>query len=225
MGFSRVTEPAPIPEAEDLTSHMAGIGMNFAAQPHWNANIEDTLFRASELGMLSHDFRVLSVLTTWLGVHHARINADRLVRVVSGDNRERLRAYWAAIAQWLDKDRRFQRLRSLYDRPYVDLLPTGTDFQLERRGVDPRFEGSPLRVPEGTLRDRPSDVATPELLVKHHRGYRNRVLMGSGWRADVWTVLEDAPDISVAEAARRSYASFATAWQVSQDFQLYRIAE
>jgi len=44
--------------------------------------------------------------------------------------------------------------------------------------------------------------------------------MGPTWRADVWTALEEEPDVSVAEAARRAGCSFATAWQVVQDFQL-----
>ncbi len=53
-----------------------------------------------------------------------------------------------------------------------------------------------------------------------HRGYRNRVLMGPSWRADVWTVLERTPDVSISEAARRASCSFATAWQAARDFRL-----
>ncbi|MFU8803009.1 MAG: hypothetical protein ACNA8W_04280, partial [Bradymonadaceae bacterium] len=99
-----------------------------------------------------------------------------------------------------------------------------TDFQIARRGEDERFAGSALRVPAGTLRDREADVLSPETLVGHHAGYRNRVLMGPTWRADVWTILEDEPGVSVAEAARRAGCSFATAWQVVQDFRLLRDA-
>jgi hypothetical protein len=102
----------------------------------------------------------------------------------------------------------------------VDVLPAGTDFQIKRRGEDERFTGSRLRVPRGTLRDREDDVLSPEALVRHHAGYRNRVLMGPTWRADAWTVLERAPDLSVAEVARRVACSFATAWQAAQDFRL-----
>ena len=106
----------------------------------------------------------------------------------------------------------------------VELLSVGTDFQIARRGEDERFVGSALRVPAGTLRDRPADVLSPEALVRQHPGYANRVRMGPSWRADVWTVLEQAPDLSIAEVARRSHCSFATAWQVAQDFALLRSA-
>lgn len=224
MGFSR-TSPEPRPPAAELTARMVGIGMNFAAKARPDADLEATLVHASSLGMDDGDLRVLSVLTTWLGVHHAHVNADRLVRLAAAETSERVRAYWAAIASWLAKDRRFARLNTASDGPRVNLLPVGTDFQLKRRGEDPRFVGSKLKAPAGTLRDREEDVLSPEALARRHAGYRNRLLMGPTWRADVWTVLERAPELSVAEAARRASCSFATAWQVVQDFKLLRSVE
>lgn len=167
---------------------------------------------------------MLAVLTTWLGVHHWRVNADQLVRCVSEQASERVRAYWAVVATWLGKDRRLARLARLYRGAVIDLLPVGSSLQIMRRGEDERFAGTSLRVPAGTLRDRSADVLRPEALVRQHAGYRNRVRMGPTYRADVWTVLERAPDLSVAEAARRAGCSFATAWQVVQDFALLREA-
>jgi hypothetical protein len=207
-----------------LTRDMVGIGMNFAAEPNVEAPIEETLTHASALGMEDGDLRALSVLTTWLGVHAAHVNADRLVRCASAHPSPRVRAYWAAIARWLGKDRRFARLAKLHEGPPLDLLPVGTDFQITRSGEDERFVGSALRVPASTLRDRAADVLSPASLVGRHAGYRNRVRMGPTWRADVWTVLERAPDLTVAEAARRAGCSFAAAWPVVQDFALLRAA-
>jgi hypothetical protein len=159
-----------------------------------------------------------------MGVHHARVNADRLVRLVGEHAAERVRAYWSAVAVWLGKDRRLARFLKVYGGAPIDLLSTGNAFQLARRRADERFTGSKLRVPRGTLRDRPDDVLTPEALVRRHAGYRNRVLMGPTWRADVWTVLERDPELAVAKAARRASCSFATAWQTAQDFRLLRQA-
>ena len=220
MAFSRATALSDRPDETTLTRDMVGIGMNFAADANASAPIEETLVHASAVGMDDHDLRVLAVLTTWVGVHSGHINADRLVRSVSEHPSDRVHAYWAAIARWLSKDRRFARLAKLHAAPPVDLLPVGTDFQIARRGEDERFVGSSLRVPAGTLRDRDADVFSPEVLVRRHAGYRNRVLMRPTWRADVWTALEEEPDVSVAEAARRAGCSFATAWQVVQDFRL-----
>lgn len=225
MAFNRNIFPSIRPTPTQLNSYMAGIGMNFACEPNNKANIEDTLIHAAELGMDGGDLRVLSVLTTWFGVHHTHINADRLVRIIASHTSIRVQAYGAAVATWLAKDRRFARLASNYAGPIIDVLPVGTDFQIARRGADERFKDSVLRVPSGTLRDRPSDVAAPETLVQLHPGYRNRVLMGPSWRADVWTELEREPNLSVAEVARRAYCSFSTAWQIAQDFKLVRSSE
>jgi len=79
-------------------------------------------------------------------------------------------------------------------------------------------------VPKGTLRDRHEDVLSPEVLVRRHAGYRNRVLMGPSFRADVWTALEHAPALSIADIARKASCSFATAWQAAQDYRLLRAA-
>ncbi|MEN9580941.1 MAG: hypothetical protein RJA70_3950 [Pseudomonadota bacterium] len=224
MAFSRATSPEPTPEPDELTARMAGIGMNFAAKAEANADIESTLLHTSALGMDNGDLRVLAVLTTWLGVHHAHVNADRLVRLVGAHSSERVQAYWSAIATWLKKDRRLARLTAAYGGSPTELLPTGTEFQLKRRGEDERFTGSKLRVPKGTLRDRHEDVLSPEVLVRRHAGYRNRVLMGPSFRADVWTALEHAPDLSISDIARKASCSFATAWQAAQDYRLLQAA-
>lgn len=220
MTFKRAPLPRERPSAEVLTARMVGIGLNFAAAGDAEADIEATLVDASALGMEEQDLRVLAVLTTWLGIHHAHVNADRLVRFVKAQGSPRVCAYWSSIATWLRQDRRFARLRTLYRGAALEILPTGTSFQIARRGEDERFVGTKLRVPSGTLRDRPDDVLPPALLVTKHMGYRNRVIMGPSWRADVWTVLEKAPDVSIAEVARRASCSFATAWQAAQDFRL-----
>jgi hypothetical protein len=86
---------------------------------------------------------VLAVLTTWLGVHHTHVNADRLVCLVGAQPSERVRAYWAAIATWLKKDRRLARLAGAYEGAPIKLLSTGTAFQIKRHGEDDRFVDSP----------------------------------------------------------------------------------
>lgn len=116
------------------------------------ADIEDTLVSAARAGMENGNLRFLSILVTWWGVHHARVNADRLFRTVSGAAGARERALWAALARW-SRDPRFARLGRLHRGPRIDLVPTGSDFLIRRRGEDPRFVASPLRVPAGTLRD------------------------------------------------------------------------
>lgn len=97
------------------------------------------------------------------------------------------------------------------------VLPTG------RRVGDERPLGIPLarRVPANVLRDRSVDVLTPTDLAHRHRAYRHRVMMGPTYRADLWAALEAHPGLSPAELARRTYASFASAWQTKRAFVIF----
>jgi len=220
MAYKRPVLPYELPTGDELTRAMVGIGMLFAQKGRAVPNIEDTLIAASMEGMDRDDLRVLAVLVTWLDTHCAWTNADRLIRAVSGIESKRVRAFWSAFAQWKGKDRRLKRLRELYQGPRIDLLRTGTAFQIQRKGEDVRFQGTAMRVPAGVLRDRKADVLAPAKLAKKHRTYRWRVLMGPSYRADMWARLEADPDLPAAELARLTYGSFATAWQVKHDFQL-----
>ncbi len=211
MAYKRAVAPAALLRGEALTAAMVGIGMNFAAEPAVQPNIEDTLLSASVEGMEGDDLRVLAVLVTWLDVHHAWINADRLVRATQTLNSPRVRAFWAAIGTWLEKDRRLARLTKLDQGKRIDLLRTGSAFQVRRRGEDPRFQGTPLRVPDGVLRRRTADVLTPEELAGRHLGYRYRVLIGPTYRADMWGALEHDPTLAPAALARQTYGSIAVA--------------
>ena len=224
MAFKRLTSPLLAPEGESLTEALAGIGLLFAVKPAREPNLEDTLLAASVEGMERDDLRVLALLLSWLEVHAAWINADRLTRVVAQEPSGRVRAFWSAVAQWQGKDRRFARLARAYEGPRLDLLATGTEFHLGRSSEDPRFADGPLRVPTGILRDRKGDVLTPTELARHHGTYRHRILLGPSYRADMWAELDRHPQLTAAELARKTYGSFATAWHVKRDWEVLQQA-
>jgi hypothetical protein len=224
MAHSRALAPAQAPSTDALTADMVGIGMLVGGEASRDPNIEDTLLFASVEGMERDDLRVLAVLVTWFGVHSSRVNADRLTRLVALQESKRVRAFWSALAHWRSTDRRFARLARGYRGPRVDLLTTGTGFQVRRHGEDPRFAGSRLRAPANVLRDRPADVLTPAELAARHSAYRWRLVIGPTYRADMWAALEREPSLSAAALARTAYGSFATAWQTRRDFEAWRTA-
>jgi hypothetical protein len=214
--------PAQILEGETLTAALVGIGMAFAGEGLPDPNIEDTLLAASVEGLERRDFRVLSVLMTWLGIHSAWVNADRLTALVGQHSSGRVRAFWSAVARWLGKDRRLARMAKAYVGPRLSLLDTGTEYHLRRAGEDPRFEGGPLCVPAGILRDRKGDVLTPRELAHRHAAYRRRIELGPSYRADMWAALEQDQGLSASALARLTYGSFATAWHVKRDWELLK---
>ncbi len=225
MAFRRRTDPPSLPKGEALTAALVGLGMAFAAEPAREPNIENTLLAASIEGMEQEDLRVLAMLLTWLEIHSAWVNVDRLTCLVSQQGAEQVRAFWSAVGHWLGKDRRFARMAKAYTGPRRDLLGTGTDFLVRRSGEDPRLTEGPLRVPAGALRDRRGDVLRPAELAIRHRTYRCRILLGPSYRADMWAELEAEPSLTAAELARRASGSFATAWHVKRDWNLLKSAQ
>ena len=220
MAYKRVIVPDEPLHGDELTASLVGIGMQFAESRAAEPNIEDALLGASVEGMDHDDLRVLSVLVTWLSIHHPWMNADRMVRATRVQSSVRVRCFWAAVGCWLHRDRRLARLVDLYDGSRLPLLRRGNAFQIQRQGEDERFSAGPLQAPAGVLRNRARDVLTPTELAKRHRSYYYRVLMGPSYRADMWAALEGDPALSAAELARLTYGSFASAWQVRHDWDL-----
>ena len=203
---------------------MAGIGMNVAAtRPVAPPNIEDTLYWASVDGMVHEDYRTLGLLVQWLEFHLPRVNADRVVRILSHDEVPRqVLAFWKAVAQWHSRDRRLKRLTGLYRGTRIALPSSGSAFRVQRHGEDKRFKGTVLQVPNKLLRERDGDVLPPETLAIRHRGYHWRILTGPTYRADMLAELERTPDLSAYELARRTYGSFATAHEVKRDWGMIK---
>lgn len=219
MGFKRDVQPMALSSKEHLTADLAGIGILVASQGSRSPNIENTLLAASIEGMAG-DFRTLGLLVDWLEIHLARVNADRLIKIVKAQPDLRTKAFWKAVAQWQRKDIRLKRLLRVFRGDRIELLSEGSAFLVKRNGEDGRFAKSCLLVPSTTLRHRPQDILAPEELVKLHSDYRYRVQMGSSYRADMWSLLEREAVTSSAELARRTFGSFATAWQVIRDWSL-----
>lgn len=222
MSYSRNVLPANVPDAGELTGMLTGIGFRFSAVGCADANIEDALYFASQAGMDGDDLRVLAMLVSWLECHSPRVNADRMIRLVAANESPRVRAFWAAVGHYLERDRRFARVKALHGGSRISLLGASGSFLLKRSGEDSRFEGTPLIVAAGALRSRLSDVLTAEELTAMHRVYRWRVIVGPTYRADMLAHIEQNPSLTAAELARRTYGSFATAFGVKRDWELVR---
>ena len=61
----------------------------------------------------------------------------------------------------------------------------------------------------------------PELLARNHRAYSWRIVIGPTFRADMWAEMEGTPGLKAAEIARKTYGSFATAWQAKRDWEVW----
>lgn len=223
MGFKRKIVPESFSVGDELTPQLVSIGFLFADdRAKEEPNIEDALIAASREG-LAGDYRTLALLVDWMPIHLKQLNVDRLASVVKELSDERLRAFWSAVGRWQKSDPRLAKLKRLYRGPRMPIIDKELiRFPLKRDGEDTRFEGTCLIVPGKILRHRPSDIADPTFVAKHHLAYRYRIIIGPSYRADMWALLDREPNLSSSELARRCYGSFATAWDVKKDWAIIR---
>lgn len=214
MGFKRIDSIENYPTGDELTRKLIGIGFKLGGRAEYNSNIEDCLIAACIEGVTG-DYRTLSLLTDWIFIHFRYINVDRLFRALKTISDDRVKCYFSAIGFHFRKEYSYKKLTSVYSGKKILL---GDDsFLLKRNGEDERFKGSKLIVPAKLLRSRSSDISTSEELAKIHKDYFYRVLIGPSYRADMISSFLRNPSISPSELAKKTYGSFASAWEIIRE--------
>jgi hypothetical protein len=208
-----------------VPSLLSGIGCALGVEPERHADIEYTLFLASEESLTQLDFRILGLVVQWIDIHDSQLNHPRLLRFVKSAS-EHTQRFWKAMAQWRSETpkegRKWHRFLLLeVPSSRFTLLPVGTAFHIQRKGEDPRFENTDLRIPMGVFRVRSGDVLSKKQLVAMHRSYANRIRFGVCLRADLWSMLEEDPSRTPSQLAKMMGCAFASAWKIKQDFLLF----
>lgn len=224
MGFKRISHLENYPTGSELTKMLTGIGIKIGNNDYIkNVNIEDTLISGVIEGV-SGDYRVLSLITNWIEIHHEIVNADRLFRAVSVINEKKVKAYFANLSFIMAKDPRFKKFRSIY-KGERQLLGLTDDYSylVKKHGEDERFSNGKLIVANYTLRNRKEDVMSIQEMAKFHRVYYYRLLIGPVYRADMIGYLTLRSELSASELAKATYGSFATAWEVLKTFNLLNL--
>jgi len=179
---------------------------------------------------IPNDLRTLSVVTTWIGVHNARVHVAELARYLDAGaaacrDPALFAAYWSGVAHWQRADVRWGKVAARFHGPamYLSGLPAEVELaQIQRKGEDPRFLGSRLRVPQGMLRDRKADVDDAAALSARHAWYRERLRQGPSYRADCWAELERSPELRAADLARAVGCTYPVAHATVMDQSVWR---
>ena len=218
---------------DNLTEDMYRIGFRIGGSEPFRTqalpNIEKTLIAASIEGAVGRDFRVLAVLTTWLGKHHKQVNfrsLKKLLEPLFAENpNDDLSLYWSAIGFWISqKDHRFAALKKCYSGPRREFGNRNSQVIIDEKGEDPRFAASPLKIVVGGLRHRLRDVMPAEYIAYLHASFANRILMGPTYRADIFMCLE-LGHTDIFEIVEKTNASPAQIHQTRKDWLILREAD
>lgn len=169
--------------------------------------------------------RLASLLFSWLKVHGAYVNVERLAKLAKSYPEKtypaiRLLSGYAAFAlehcgqKWKKLTRRSKEPLYLYPKEI-------TDSAVEMKGSVDYLAKFGVIVPNGSIRVRDKDVLSPDELIRVNSQYRNRYLYGPSWRADIVTAIEGGAE-SPSEVMKRVECSYEPAYRV---FKEYRMAK
>jgi hypothetical protein len=185
------------------------------------ADIEETLIRAAYEAR--EDFRVLSVLMSWIRVHADYVIVEKLEkkRRVFEKHRgvNRVLDLMAAQAMISGSHKWKKLLRTSSKRPQIPLDPELLESSIRYQGPDEQLKKHGILVPKKLLRIREEDVLRPAELAQVNVQYRNRLLYGASWRADIVTAI-DAGVKNANQISRLLGCSYEPAYRVFRDYRV-----
>lgn len=154
-------------------------------------DIEGTLVDAAYEAV--GDGRIRSLLFTWIKVHGERVITDKFFKVaekaetVLGHNPIINGLAVFAVISGHHKFRSY--IKKSKDNEYLVSREVSESFK-SVQGYKEEFLEFGVKVPSKMIRIRESDAFTVEELATQNLQYRNRILIGASWRADIITAIE-----------------------------------
>jgi hypothetical protein len=198
---------------------LASMDENGGNPDPWNVDIESTILEL--IGSFTDDYRLASVLMSWIKVHGNYVIVEKLIKLRSQASKESGESFpWMTlIAAWA-VECGYYKWRKLIKAEHGPLYlydPEMTESVILRKGSIPWLDALGFRVPQSSLRIRETDVLTPKELVEHNGQYRNRYLYGPSWRADIVTAIQRGIT-SPAEISRVVGCSYEPAYRISREY-------
>lgn len=178
-------------------------------------DIEQTLHEASL--EVSSDSRLFSLLASWVFVHGDYVIIEKLMKLQKKKN-----SPWLVALAICAYNMGFHQWRRLIKKQKNELALVNLELaksSIEMKGEEPNFRKNGFLIPYGTLRVRVTDAVTPDKLVKKNPQYRNRLLFGASWRADIITAIEWGIKTPY-QIAKTLGCSYEPAHRISKEYSL-----
>lgn len=172
------------------------------------------------------DYRILSLLMTWISVHGDRVIIEKLFKLSSAAQNERGHnpiingiAVWGTVCGY----NRFKRYisHSKQDEYLVDREMTESFESFQ--GLKEDWLKYGVKVPLKMVRIRIDDILSDEDLARSNLQYRNRLLVGASWRADILTAVELGMKTAT-EISKKTGCSYEPAHRVLKEITLAKKA-
>lgn len=153
-------------------------------------DIEKTLIDACY--EVDSDSRLLGLLFSWIKVHGKYLIADKFLKLYRLTSKFRGETPWFfALCSFAENEGIHKLKRGVKkQKGPVSFRGESLNTLIEIKGAIPYLEKIGILVPEGSIRIREKDVLPSDLLLKKNKQFKNRLLYGANWRADIITAIE-----------------------------------
>jgi hypothetical protein len=176
---------------------LIGIRIGFSELKDLNLNcfsydIEETLIIASYEA--NSDFRLLSLLVSWVSIHGEYVIVEKLFKKLKEYEKYRgpspvmnllsIQAVLSGFLKWK------KWITSSEKKTQYPIKKELVESSIEYQGLNEEFAKYGAQIPRKLLRIREADVYSIEELARFNIQYRNRLIYGASWRADIIAAIE-----------------------------------
>lgn len=209
-------------EVSDCNQALASIGIRLgsvssaSSRKATSYDIEQVLLDAS--GALRHDGRLASLLLSWVHVHAEHVIVEKLRKILRNTKGDDQRIAISALAAYAASQGQHKWKKLIFPVAKGLLFRSKTaESAIKLKGAEPWAEEYGIRIARGSLRIRPDDVLTVEELAKANPQYRNRLLFGASWRADIITAIQQGASTAT-EVMKRVGCSYEPAHRIRREY-------
>jgi hypothetical protein len=210
-----------------LDEQLSAIGMMISSRSLTSkeiecVDIEEAL--ASAFVSLNHseDLRLLSLLLSWVSIHGSSVVIEKLMKILLRKQTAGEVVQFAALIARFAERAGFKRWKTLIAFTPQNLVIVGpsklAQSLVDLRGEEKWSENCGFFVPKGSAPVDSKWVLARESLAGINRQYRNRLIYGGQWRADIITAIELGAKTPT-EASRISGASYEPCHRVMSELK------
>lgn len=168
------------------------------------------------------DFRLLGLLVTWIKIYGGHMILEKLFKKANEHNLtedDPILNFLCGVAILNGHVKWRYWLKASRKHP---IYPTDKDSLkslISVRGEDPDLAKLGIHVPIGYLKSKEANVLSPEELLKINHQYKNRLIFGANWRADIVTAIESGSQ-NAFQISKKIGCSYEPAYRVSREYYL-----
>lgn len=183
-------------------------------------DIEDVLIEAAR--QVPDDSKLFSLLCSWIAVHGNYVIVEKLFKKAKKLKADDIATQWLVAFAIFAKSQGYHKWSKAMKRLNKNLYAFDeilTKSAIQRQGAMSEFEKYNIFIPKGSLRIRHDDALSPLELAKMNNQYRNRLIYGASWRADIITAIQNGLENPYA-ISKILGCSYEPAYRVFKDYHI-----